>query len=277
MNIISFLIELNQYYYKIICYLLLFIAKYIPLRQWAHDEIHSPKYQKYKTDKIPLIKRFEKHDYTFLLEYYLWKYKKPLKPVQPQKSKPRDVPFDTICPRCGALYQYMYDNNGGKGQYQCKVCRQTFFTGEKVTSPLVLICPYCGHILSPKKSRKHFIVHKCVNKNCSYYKRNLKALPKELTKEEKYKYKLHYIYREFTVDFFAMDLSQLPKWATNFKYKKNNAHIMGLCLTYHVNLGLSLRKTAEAMQEIHNISISHTMVAHYARTAAVIIKPFGFL
>ncbi len=274
MNIISFLIELNQYYYKIICQLILFIAKYIPLKQWAHDEIHSPKYQKFKTDKLPIIKRFEKQNYLFLLEYYLWKYKKPLKPVQPRKGKVRNVPADTVCPRCDAPHQYMYDNNGGNGQYQCKVCRQTFITGQKVTSPLVLICPYCGHILSPKKNRKHFIIHKCVNKNCSYYKRNLTALPKDLTKEEKYKYKLHYIYREFTVDFFSMDLSQLPKWATSFKYRKNNAHIMGLCLTYHVNLGLSLRKTAEAMEEIHNIPISHTMVANYAKTAAVLIKPF---
>lgn len=274
MNIISFLIELNQYYYKIICQLVLFIAKYIPLKQWAHDEIHSPKYQKFKTDKLPIIKKFEKQNFLFLLEYYLWKYKKPLKPVQPQKGKVRNVPADTVCPRCDAPHQFMYENNGGKGQYQCKVCKQTFITGEKVTSPLVLICPYCGHVLSPKKNRKHFIVHKCINNNCSYYKRNLRALPKDLTKEEKYKYKLHYIYREFTVDFFSMDLSQLPKWATSFKYKKNNAHIMGLCLTYHVNLGLSLRKTAEAMQEIHNISISHTMVAYYAKTAAVLIKPF---
>lgn len=49
---------------------------------------------------------------------------------------------------------------------------------------------------------------------------------------------------------------------------------MGLCLTYHVNLGLSLRKTSQALKEVHNISISHTMVASYAKTAAVIIKPF---
>lgn len=274
MNIISFLIELNQYYYKIICQLILFIAKYIPLNQWAHDEIHSPKYQKFKTDKLPVIKRFEKQDYLFLLEYYFWKYKKPLKPVQSHKGKARNVPQDTVCPRCNAPHHYLYDNNGGKGQYQCKICGQTFVTGEKVTSPLVLICPYCGHVLSPKKDRKHFIVHKCINKNCSYYKHNQKLLPKDLPDNERYKYKLHYIYREFTVDFFSMDLSQLPKWATSFKYKKNNAHIMGLCLTYHVNLGLSLRKTAEAMKDIHNISISHTMVAHYAKTAAVIIKPF---
>ena len=37
---------------------------------------------------------------------------------------------------------------------------------------------------------------------------------------------------------------------------------------------LSLRKTSRAMREIHNINISHTMVANYARTAATVIKPF---
>jgi len=48
---------------------------------------------------------------------------------------------------------------------------------------------------------------------------------------------------------------------------------MGLCLAYHVNLGLSLRKTALAMREIHNVKISHAMVANYAKTAAAVIKP----
>jgi len=273
-SIISYLLLYNQYLLKQIYQLLLFIAKFIPLKQWVHDEIHSPKYQKFKTDKLPIIRKFEKQDYVFLLEYYLWKYKKTLKPVQTQKGKVRHVSADTFCPRCGAPHQFMYDNNGGHGQFMCKVCGQTFATGEKVTTPLVLICPYCGHTLVPKKDRKHFIVHKCVNDRCSYYRHNVKLLPKDLPDKERYKYKLHYIYREFSIDFFSMDLSQLPKWATSFKYKKNNAYIMGLCLTYHVNLGLSLRKTAEALRDIHNIAISHTMVANYARTAAVIIKPF---
>jgi transposase-like protein len=49
---------------------------------------------------------------------------------------------------------------------------------------------------------------------------------------------------------------------------------MSLCLSYHVNLGLSLRKTAQALKDIHNISISHQMVANYCKTAAVCIKPF---
>lgn len=255
--IISYLLLYNQYLLKQIYQLTLFIAKYIPLKQWAFDDSHSPAYQKFKTDKLPIIKKFMKQDYLFLLQYYLWKYGQVLKPVQAQKNKPRTIPQKTVCPLCGAPHQYLYDNNGGHGQYQCKICGQTFISGERVTSPLVLICPYCGNVLTPKKDRKHFIVHKCVNKECSYYKSNLKKLPKDLNSKEKYKYKLHYIYREFTINYFSMDLNQLPSWATSFKFRKNNAHIMGLCLTYHVNLGLSLRKTAEAMFEIHNINISH--------------------
>jgi len=272
--IISYLLIYNQYLLKQIYQLTLFIAKFIPLKQWAFDDSHSPAYQKFKTDKLPIIKKFIKQDYLFLLQYYLWKYSEVLKPVQAHKNKPRTVPQTTVCPLCGAPHQYLYDNNGGQGQYQCKVCGQTFISGKHITSPFILMCPYCGHVLDPKKDRKHFIVHKCVNKACSYYKSNLNKLPKNLDPKEKYKYKLHYIYREFTIDYFSMDLNQLPSWVTSFKFRKNNAHIMGLCLTYHVNLGLSLRKTAEAMFEIHNIDISHTMVASYARTAAVLIKPF---
>lgn len=270
--IITYLCYYIQYLNKVIFSLLLFIAKYIPLKQWVYDDIHSPKYQKFKTDKLPIIKHFIKQDYHFLLKYYLWRYGKLLKPVQRRDDK--SISEDIICPLCGAPHQYIYDNNGGKGQYQCKVCGQTFSNDDRTISPLKLICPYCGHALVPKKDRKHFIVHKCVNEKCSYYKQNSNKLPEDLPPEERHKYKLHYIYREFTVDFFSMDLNQLPKWATNFKYRKQNAYIMGLCLTYHVNLGLSLRKTAEALKEIHNVDISHTMVANYARTTAAVIKPF---
>ena len=48
---------------------------------------------------------------------------------------------------------------------------------------------------------------------------------------------------------------------------------MPLCLTYRVNLGLSLRKTSQALKDIHNISISHQSVANYCKTAALCVKP----
>lgn len=71
-----------------------------------------------------------------------------------------------------------------------------------------------------------------------------------------------------------MDISSLPKNASSLKFTKHNAHIMSLCLTLHVNLGLSLRKTSQALKDLYNISISHQQIANYCKTAVMVIKPF---
>lgn len=57
----------NQYLLKQISQLLLFIAKHIPLKQWAFDDLHSPEYQKFKVDKLPKIFIPETVDYQLLL------------------------------------------------------------------------------------------------------------------------------------------------------------------------------------------------------------------
>ena len=246
MDIIHYLLSFIQYQHQQICWLLNFICRYIPLKQWAFDDSHSPKYQKFKVDKLPVIKTFIKQDWQFLLEYYHWKYGKPLKPIQRRNGK--SIPEDTVCPLCGAPHHFIYDNNGGNGQYQCKVCGQTFCSGDIVTVPIRLTCPHCGNTLVAKKD-----------------------LVEDYGKN---KYKLHYIYREFTVDFFAMDLNSLPKNASSLKFSKHNAHVMSLCLTLHINLGLSLRKTSQALKDLYNINISHQQIANYCKTAAVCIKPF---
>jgi len=272
-SIITYLLVIIQYQNQQIRWLVLFISKYIPLGQWAYDDVHSPKYQKFKTDKLPIIQPFIKQDWQFLLAYYEWKYKKKLKPVQRRSGK--SIPEDVMCPVCGAPHHYLYDNNGGGGQFQCKICGQTFITGKRTIKPLKLKCPHCNHALSPIKHRKFFIIHKCISDKCSYYRHNLKSVDSEtLEKNEKFKHKLRYIYREFTVDFFSMDLDSLPKNASSLKFRKQNAHIMSLCLTFHVNLGLSLRKTSQALEDLYNIKVSHTMVANYCKTAALVIKPF---
>ena len=274
MDIIHYLLQLIQYLYQQNCWLINFICRYIPLKQWAFDDSHSPKYQKFKVDELPLIKTFNKQDWQFLLEYYQWKYGKPLKPVIRRNG--RSIPDNTVCPLCGAPHHFIYDNNGGNGQYQCKVCGQTFCSGELVTTPFRLACPHCANSLVPKKVRKHFIVHKCVNPKCPYYLHNLRKVdPADLREDHgKNKYKLHYIYREFTLDFFSMDLNTLPKNASSLKFSRHNAHVMSLCLTLHINLGLSLRKTSLALKDLYNISISHQQIANYCKTAAVCIKPF---
>ena len=71
-----------------------------------------------------------------------------------------------------------------------------------------------------------------------------------------------------------MDLNSLPKNASSLKFSKHNAHVMSLCLTLHINLGLSLRKTSQALKDLYNISISHQQIANYCKTAAICIKPF---
>lgn len=230
----------------------------------AFDDSNSPEYQKFKVDKLPKILKFEKVDYKLLLAYYKQKYNKSLKPVQRRNGK--SIPEKIKCPKCGAPHEYIYDNNGNKGQFQCKVCGLTFKETNFATKPLVFICPYCGTTLTEQKQRKHFRIHKCKNNKCSYYQNNLKKLPKGLNDSDKYKYKLHYIYREFTINFFKMDLYPISKYATGFTFKKFNSHIMGLCLTYHVNLKLSTRQTAHALKEVHGIDISHRTVANYALT-----------
>ena len=127
-----------------------------------------------------------------------------------------------------------------------------------------------------KKERKHFLLHKCVNPKCPYYLHNLKKVERKDLKEPygKNKYKLHYIFRQFTVDFFRMDLDTLPKGASSLKFSKHNAHVMSLCLTFRVNLGLSLWKTSQALKDLYNINISHQQIANYCKTAALCVKPF---
>lgn len=201
MDIILYLLHYIKYQNKIIGQLLNFICRYIPLKQWAFDDSHSPKYQKFKIDELPKIISFKQDwEWTDLISYYKQRYNKTIKPVF--RRGECDIPEDCNCYLCNAPFQYLIWNDG------------------------------------------------------------------------KNKYKLHYIYREFTIDFFKIDLNSLPKNASSLKFNKFDSHIMSLCLTLHVNLGLSLRKTKQALKDLYNINISHQTIANYCKTAAICVKPF---
>lgn len=49
---------------------------------------------------------------------------------------------------------------------------------------------------------------------------------------------------------------------------------MGLCLTLHVNLQLSLRKTSQALEGLYGFSVSRQQTSNYCKTAAICVKPF---
>ena len=234
-----------------ILFLFNFIVKNIPLKfKEKDDSLFSPKYNKLKVDKLPIIHVPEKKDYKQLLQQYLEEHGKPLKPIKSRGKNP--VPDNVHCPCCNAPHNYIYDNTGGRGQFWCKICDTHFNRYNFIDNPIELHCPYCSGALSVVKNRKLFNVHKC--------------------KPEKFK--LHYLYREFKIDFFKVDLYSLPKNASSLQFRKFSPHIMGLCLTYLVNCGMSTRATSRVMREVHGVKISHTQIANYATTVAYCIKPF---
>ena len=276
MDIIGYLLDFIQFQYRQICWLLLFICKYIPLKQWAFDDSNSPKYQKFKTDELPRIGfRQDEWDWHLLIPFFEFKYNMKIRPIA--RRKDCDLPDDCKCPACNAPKPYLYRNNGKGGQIKCKVCDTNFTPQDnRFSRQYILRCPHCGHSLVHKKERKHFVIHKCVNPKCPYYLHNLKKVDKEHLQKPygKNEYKLHYIYREFTLDFFSMDLNSLPKNASSLKFSKFDSHVVSLCLTLHINLELSLRKTSQALKDLYNIRISHQQIANYCKTAAICVKPF---
>ena len=93
MNIILYLLQCIQQLYCENRWLLLFFCKYIPLKQLAFDDSHSPKYQKFKIDRLPKI-AFSQQDWDWkdLNSYYTQRYGKPVLPVR-RRSK-CDIPDD---------------------------------------------------------------------------------------------------------------------------------------------------------------------------------------
>ena len=276
MDIILYLLQTIQDLYRQNCWLINFICRYIPLKQWTFDDSHSPKYQKFKVDQLPKVQIIQQEwNWELLISYFEHRYHVKIKPVS--RRKECDIPKDCSCPSCGAPQPYLYRNNGRAGQLKCKVCNTNFSPDEnRFAKQFTLRCPHCEKVLVAKKERKHFILHKCINPKCPYYLHNRKKVDKQDLEEDygQNKCKLHYIYRQFTIDFFSMDLNSLPKNASYLKFSKFNAHIMSLCLTLHVNLSLSLLKTSQALKDLYNIRISHQQIANYCKTAAICIKPF---
>ena len=101
MDIILYLLQLIQYLYQQNCWLINFICRYIPLKQWAFDDSHSPKYQKFKIDQLPLITDF-RQDWTYkeLIPYFEKRYGKKVTPIK--RHSECDISDDCYCPRCGA-------------------------------------------------------------------------------------------------------------------------------------------------------------------------------
>lgn len=236
-------------------------------------------YKKMQVDAFPKIETPELLDYKKLLAEFHHEHGKELKPVKRHKNSKAKVPNTITCPYCGAPHTYIYDNNGGKGQFYCKVCNHFFNYKIIYSKPIKRKCPYCDQTLTKIKVRKEFDIYKCKNDDCPYYKVQLTLMTKkekELFKKAPFRFKLRYIYREFKYDFKPLSKDnaevELPK--VDISRIHSSSHTLGLILTYYVNYGLSSRRTAAVMKDVHQLDISHQTVLNYAEAVGSLVKPF---
>lgn len=270
-DIIAYLLHFIQVQNNIILYLL-FCLGAIKASKLPDAPINKA-YRKLKVDDMPIFDKVKKYDYKVLLNEFFINTGKELKPV---KSKV-PVPESIICPCCEAPHSYIYDNNGGKGQFQCKVCKSTFTRKNQFSKSVILRCPHCNKALVAIKDRKFFVVYKCKNNDCSFYLKNIRSLSKEekdLFELEPHSFKVRYIYRAFNIDFKPLSRTSPVKGSVSLPKIYASNHVLGLVLTYYVNYGLSARKTAAIMKDIHQVNISHQTVLNYANTVSIITKPF---
>jgi len=237
----------------------------------------SKKYRYLQVDELPIFETFKKLDYKKLLQNYQDIHGKELKPINRHKNSVNKVPDTIKCPRCNAPHQYLYDNNGGKGQFLCKVCDFTFEANKVYLKSIKFKCPHCNRALQKIKNRKDFNIYKCKNDYCSFYQYNLVKMTKDekkLFKTKPSKFKLHYIYREFKCDFTPLSKKSpvIPKVDLSRIY--SSPHTLGLVLTYYANYGISARKVEGIMKDIHNIDISHQTVLNYVDAVSKYIKPY---
>jgi len=267
--IITHLLILIQYQAQVINALciLLFGKGFTPKPEKCTDK----KYLKLSVDPMPIFSKpgIEKiYDCAELIK------SKNIKPISRRGGKP--VPSDVSCPYCGATHEYLYDNTGGRGQLECKVCGSLFnkIKPKRDDEPY---CPFCYSKLVLIKKRISFDIYRCNEINCPHRKKNLSAMTPEqklLFKSKPHIFKVRFIYRKFKFDFTPLSKGNehLPK--VDLPNITASPHVLGLILTYHINYGLPLRKTAAIMYDIHSVKVSHQTVANYRNAVAPRVKPF---
>lgn len=89
------------------------------------------------------------------------------------------------------------------------------------------------------------------------------------------KIKLRYIYRKFNIGLpkLTNDYREFIQSPIDLSHAYSSQYIIGLCLTYHVNYGLSYRQTSSILKDIHEVNISYKTVENYCKAASSIVNP----
>src|SRR5699024_6888917 len=111
----------------------------------------------------------------------------------------------------------------------------------------------------------------------SYYINNLNQMTtedKSRFNQDPQAFKVRYIFREFDLNFDPLSKESPIKPKVDLSRIYVSPHTLGLILTYHVNYGLSARKTAALMYDIHQVRITHQSSLNYANSVALLATPF---
>ncbi len=233
-------------------------------------------FRKFSVDGEPILQKIEQLNYNDLLNEYYLKHNKLLKPVS--RRKPAQLNYKGNCPLCGAPHGYIYENNVKSQQLLCKVCNHTFTLNKDFLEKIILRCPHCSKKLERIKDRSGYIIYKCKHKKCSFYLNKLNKLTSDELKQYKkhpWKFKLHYIYRAYDINFDLLDRDSMAdlNMKVDLANIRHSKHTLGLILTYYVNYGLSSRKTAAIMHDIHQVKISHQPIMNYANSVSAMVLP----
>ncbi len=275
-KIISQIINLLNRINKIIWNIIIFLSKFIKVDDIKQsDDIADVKYRRFKVDETPpIIEAFvklEHKDYKQLVK------DNNIKPVKRRNGK--SISIDVSCPCCGAPKDYLYDNNGKEYQFECKVCSFIFTRDFKEKSKdVILKCPHCKCTLDHKHERADFDVYSCSNKKCSYYLKQLNALSKsdkKIYESNPWAFTLHYTYRKYhvTIPELQDDYREFVHSPVDLSKIYSSDYVVGLCLTYHVNYGLSYRQTASLIKDIHQVVISYKTVENYCKAVSSLVHP----
>lgn len=274
-KIISLFIQLLNRINKFIWKIIVFLSSFIKIDEVNHldDKPDDIKYRLFNVDDLAIIEPFvtiEHKDYKQLIKDH------NIKPINRRNGK--NITIDVKCPCCGAPKDYLYDNNGKQQQFECKVCSYIFSLNHNKQKDVVLKCPHCKYQLSLYHHREEFDVYRCPNSKCPFYLKNknsLNAHDLRLYKNNPEKIKLHYIYRKFNIELptLSKDYRDFIKSPIDISKAYSSKYIIGLCLTYHVNYGLSYRQTASILKDIHEVTISYKTVENYCKAASSIVHP----
>jgi putative transposase len=245
-----------------------------------------PHYREFRVDTVPpvlgseLDLKEENFDWRELQKKHEHDAGKKISPVKRNRGKA--PPVGCRCATCNAPRKYLYLNNGKlSSQVLCKICGHTSPTHQvKRNKKAVYFCPHCSYALFKWKESKQHTTYKCPNHNCPHYLNNKMRLDEEekrMRANQKYNpnFKLRYQYREHHLS--PNDLKVIRpvnRSKVDLNNIRNSYHILGLVLTFTINLGLSSRLTRDALKGIFDISVSHQTVLNYISAAAAYLSPY---